>query len=176
MWGRHALNGWARSNTKCNIFGRRCCMGNIYTPFSLEERTMIHTQLEMGLKPAAMALGLHRSASTRSRELRRNGWIRPTTRRGPGRPPVAGGYRAAAAHTRAQACTVTPRVARRLRSGTALWDHVMRYLKAGYSPEQIARYTGACACRHALAAGVSRNHLHSTLPSTPCHVAHCGQP
>ena len=25
-------------------------MGNIYTPFSLEERTMIHTQLEMGLK------------------------------------------------------------------------------------------------------------------------------
>ena len=113
-------------------------MGNIYTPFSLEERTMIHTQLEMGLKPAAMALGLHRSASTRSRELRRNGWIRPTTRRGPGRPPVAGGYRAVAAHARARACTVTPHVARRLRPGTVLWDHGSRDLKAGYAPEPRA--------------------------------------
>ena len=105
---------------------------------SLQERTMIHTQLERGLTPAAIALGLNRSASTLSRELRRNGWTRPTTRRGPGRPPLAGGYRAAAAHTRAQACTVTPRVVRRLRPGTALWDQVTRYLKAGYSPEQIA--------------------------------------
>ena len=113
-------------------------MGNIYTRLSLEERTMIHTQLEMGLKPAAIAMGLHRSASTLSRELRRNGWIRPTTRRGPGRPPVAGGYRAVAAHARARACTVTPHVARRLRPGTVLWDHVSRYLKAGYSPEQLA--------------------------------------
>ena len=113
-------------------------MGNIYTQLSLEERTMIHTQLERGLKPAAIAMGLNRSASTLSRELHRNGWTRPTTRRGPGRPPVAGGYRADAAHTRAQACTVTPRVARRLRPGTALWNQVTRYLKAGYSPEQIA--------------------------------------
>ena len=43
-----------------------------------------------------------------------------------------------AAHTRAQACTVTPHVVRRLRPGTALWEQVTRYLKAGYSPEQIA--------------------------------------
>ena len=70
-------------------------MGNIYTQLSLEERTMIHTQLEMGLNPAAIAMGLNRSASTLSRELRRNGWTRPKTRRGPGRPPMAGGYRAA---------------------------------------------------------------------------------
>jgi IS30 family transposase len=113
-------------------------MGKIYTQLSLEERTMIHTQLEMGLNPAAIALGLNRSASTLSRELRRNGWTRPTMRRGPGRPPVAGGYRADTAHMRAQACTVTPRVGRRLRPGTALWEQVTRYLKAGYSPEQIA--------------------------------------
>jgi len=113
-------------------------MGTIYTQWSLQERTMIHTQLERGLTPAAIALGLNRSAATRSRELRRNGWTRPTTRRGPGRPPLAGGYRAAAAHTRAQACTVTPRVVRRLRPGTALWDQGTRYLKAGYSPEQMA--------------------------------------
>ena len=113
-------------------------MGTIYTQLSLEERTMIHTQLERGIKPVAIAMGLNRSASTLSRELHRNGWTRPKTRRGPGRPSVTGGYRADAAHLRAQACTVTPRVGRRLQPGTALWEQVTRYLKAGYSPEQIA--------------------------------------
>lgn len=113
-------------------------MGKIYQQLSIEERTMIQTQLGMGIKPAAIAVGLNRSASTLSRELRRNGWVRPPVCRGPGRPPVAGGYRAEAAHRRAQACAVTPRVERRLRPGTALWKHVLRYLKAGYSPEQIA--------------------------------------
>jgi IS30 family transposase len=113
-------------------------MGRIYEQLSIEERTMIQTQLELGFRPAAIAAGLNRSASTLSRELHRNGWTRPKMPRGPGRPPVAGGYRAEAAHKRAQACTVTPRVERRLRPGTALWDHVLRYLKAGYSPEQIA--------------------------------------
>jgi len=121
-------------------------MGKIYKQLSIEERTMIQTQLEMGIKPAAIALGLNRWASTLARELRRNGWARPKARRGPGRPAVAGGYRAEAAHQRAHACTVTPRVERRLRPGTALWDHVMRYLKAGYSPEQIA---GTLALVHA---------------------------
>lgn len=113
-------------------------MGKIYRQLSSEERTMIQTQLEMGIKPAAIAVGLNRSASTLSRELRRNGWVRLKACRGPGRPSVAGGYRAGAAHQRAQACTAAPRVARRLRPGTALWKHVLRYLKAGYSPEQIA--------------------------------------
>ena len=32
-------------------------MGKIYTQLSLEERTIIHTQLEMGLNPTAMAMG-----------------------------------------------------------------------------------------------------------------------
>jgi hypothetical protein len=105
------------SNSKCNIFRRKCCKGNIYTQVSLEERTMIHTQLEMGLKPTAIAMGLIRAASTRSRELRRNGWTRPTTRLGPGRPLAAGGYRAVAAHARAQACTVTPHVAHLVKRG-----------------------------------------------------------
>ena len=121
-------------------------MGNIYKQLSLEERTMIHTQQERGIKPAAIAVGLNRSPSTLSRELRRNGWGRPPGHRGPGRPPMAGGYRADAAQTRAQACTVTARVARRLHPGTALWSHVMGYVKAGYSPEQIA---GTLALVHA---------------------------
>ena len=113
-------------------------MGKIYEQLSIEERTMIQAQLEMGTKPAAIAAGLGRSASTLSRELRRNGWTRPKPCRGPGRPPVAGGYQAPVAQKRARACTVKPRVERRLRPGTALWGHGRRYLKAGYSPEQIA--------------------------------------
>lgn len=113
-------------------------MGKNYTQLSIEERTMIQTQLGMGIKPAVIALGLNRSPSTLSRELRRNGWARQKTCRGPGRPPVAGGYRAEAAHKRARACTVAPRVGRRLQPGGALWDQVSGYLKSGYSPEQIA--------------------------------------
>jgi IS30 family transposase len=113
-------------------------MGKIYSQLSIEERTMIQTQLEMGLKPAAIALGLNRSTSTLSRELKRNGWIRETARSGPGRPRIAGGYRAVAAQERAHSGTTTPRVVRRLRPEGSLWGRVVRYLKRGYSPEQIA--------------------------------------
>jgi IS30 family transposase len=110
-------------------------MGKIYGQLSIEERAMIQTQLEMGYKSAEIAASLNRSPSTICRELRRNGWNRPVTPRGRGRPPVAGGYRAEAVHKRAQACAAIPRVERRLRPGTPLWDQVRRHLKAGYSPE-----------------------------------------
>ena len=113
-------------------------MGKNYDQLSIEERAMIQTQLEMGVKPAAIAKSITRSASTVSRELRRNGWSHPKTPRGSGRPAVAGGYRFDAAHKRAQGCTVKPRVERRLRPGTTLWYSVMQYLKGGYSPEQVA--------------------------------------
>jgi IS30 family transposase len=113
-------------------------MGKIYQQLSIEERTMIQTQLGMGFKPAAIAAGLNRSASTVSRELRRNGWVRPGTLRRVGRPPLAGGYRAVAAQQRAHQCTITPHRARRLQPGTVLWEQVMHYLRKGYSPEQIA--------------------------------------
>ena len=46
-------------------------MGEIYKQLSIEERTMIQTQLEMGIKPAAIAVGSNHSASTLSPELRR---------------------------------------------------------------------------------------------------------
>lgn len=51
---------------------------------------------------------------------------------------MAGGYRADAAQKRALMCAVKPRVQRRLTPDSALWRQVMGYLKAGYSPEQIA--------------------------------------
>jgi len=113
-------------------------MGKIYEQLSIEERTKIQMQLEAGLSPAAIALGLNRSPSTISRELRRNGWSRPKVRPGPGRPLMAGGYRSEGAHKRARACRVMPRIQRRLQPGNALWGQVMEYLQSGYSPEQIS--------------------------------------
>ena len=50
-------------------------MGKFYTQLSIEERTMIQTQLAMGVKSAVIARGLGRCPSTLSRELRRNGWV-----------------------------------------------------------------------------------------------------
>lgn len=113
-------------------------MTKTYSHLSLAERTLIQTQLEMGLKPAAIARSLDRPASTVSRELRRNGWKRPLSGRARGRPTVAGGYRAEVAQKRAQCCATTPRVGRRLQPGSVLWDHVVQYLQACYSPEQVA--------------------------------------
>ena len=109
-----------------------------YKHLSLEERTMIQTQLSMGFKPSAIARELGRPSSTISRELKRNGWARPPARRGRGRPRISGGYRAAEADQRARACLVKPRVECRLQPGNELWSCVMTYLRMGYSPEQIA--------------------------------------
>ena len=113
-------------------------MGKEYTQLGLEDRIMIQTQLELGIKAGAIARSLGRPACTVSRELRRNGWIRPKAKRRPGRPALAGGYSAVTAHQRAQACTAQPRVERRLRPGTVLWKCVMGYLNARHSPEQIS--------------------------------------
>jgi IS30 family transposase len=99
---------------------------------------MIQTQLNLGSKPATIAMVLNRSVSTISRELSRNCWVRPKVHPGPGRPLLSGGYRAEVAQKRADTCTVKPRAERRLRPATALWEHVMGYLKAGCSPEQIS--------------------------------------
>jgi IS30 family transposase len=130
-------------------------MGKFYTQLSIEERTMIQTQLAMGMKAAAIARGLGRCAATLSRELHRNGWVSPKVPRGPGRPATAGGYRAEAAHERARDCTVTPRVKRRLYPGSVLWDEVMHYLKRHYSPEQIA---GTLALVHAQTPTLQASH------------------
>jgi len=46
---------------------------------SIEERVVLQMRLELGVKPAAIAVGLGRPVSTIWRELRRNGWIRLKT-------------------------------------------------------------------------------------------------
>ena len=109
-----------------------------YKHLSIEERSLIQAQLTLGFKPSWIAAGLGRSVSTISRELFRNGWMKPGGKRGRGRPAIAGHYRAVVAQSRAGALSAKPRVERRLQIGNAVWGAVMHYLKQGYSPEQIA--------------------------------------
>lgn len=112
-------------------------MGN-YKQLSIEERSIIQTQLTLGFRPSWIAVELGRSISTVTRELQRNGWLKAKAPAGRGRPPIAGTYRAVLAQGRANGLSVKPRIEKRLQSGNVLWDSVMAYLKRGYSPEQIA--------------------------------------
>jgi IS30 family transposase len=112
-------------------------MGN-YKQLSIEERSVIQTQLTLGFKPSWIAVELGRSISTITRELQRHGWLKAKAPAGRGRPPLAGTYRAALAQGRANGLSVKPRVEKRLQPGNVLWKSVIAYLKGGYSPEQIA--------------------------------------
>ncbi len=82
---------------------------------------------------------MQRSPSTVIRELARNGWTcpgaRPIKR---GRPPVAGGYRAAAADRRARQLAVRPRCPSHLATDGPLGPIVEDLLRQRHSPEQIA--------------------------------------
>lgn len=138
-------------------------MGKIYEQLSVEERTKIQMQLEEGFSPAAIALGLNRSPSTISRELRRNGWSRPKARRSTGRPLMAGGYRSEGAHKRAHTC-------RGHASHPAAPAARERVVEAGHGIFAIGLFARAdfwhtenCASKDAHIAGVPRNHLHGDL-------------
>ncbi|MGD0546921.1 MAG: helix-turn-helix domain-containing protein, partial [Terracidiphilus sp.] len=115
-------------------------MGNRYQQLSLSERVYIQAQLELGFKAAAIAAALKRSASTLSRELRRNGWNRPAASAQKSRcaPSAPSGYHADRAQQRAASNAAKPRVQRRLQPDTPLWEMVIDNLRAGFSPEQIA--------------------------------------
>lgn len=100
---------------------------------------MIQVGLEQGLSLRSIARSLHRPVSTVSRELHRNGWEPPAVRMGRrGRRPVAGGYQAVRAEQRARQVKCQPRKAKRLVPGEALWNEVVKLLKAGNSPEQVS--------------------------------------
>jgi len=96
-------------------------MRKIYDQLNIEERVMLQVRLEMGTKPGAIAVGLSRPASTIWCELRRNGWVRPKTQPGPGRPLMAGGNRVQVAHQHAYAGKTRPRVVKRLQLCHAPW-------------------------------------------------------
>jgi IS30 family transposase len=113
-------------------------MGMAYKHLSMEERSLLQTQLSMGWSPAAIAAGLQRARSTITREMARNGWRPRVLRTHIGRPPLAGGYYAPFAEQRARILRRKPRNLRKLVPGTPLWDRVIGYLRRGLSPEQIA--------------------------------------
>ena len=116
-------------------------MAKSYSHLTLEERTLIQTQLQLGIKPAAIAAGLMRPRACISRELARNGWLAadaPALPRPVGRPPVLGIYCAQHAHKRARRLARQSRVPRKLVLGNALWSKVTGGLCSGLSPEQIA--------------------------------------
>ena len=72
-----------------------------YKHLTIEERTVIQIGLSIGLLPAQIAVELDRSTSTVTRELQRNGWVRPVKIKSRGRPSVSGGYSAPIAQARA---------------------------------------------------------------------------
>jgi IS30 family transposase len=83
---------------------------------------------------AAIAAGLCRNRSTVIREIARNGWEQGEKGR-----RVCGVYGATRAQQRAERRFRKPRVPRRLQPGTPLWELVLKHLRQGLSPEQIAR-------------------------------------
>jgi IS30 family transposase len=111
-------------------------MPRSYSHLTLPDRTLIETQLSLGMRPAEIAAGLMRARSTITREIARNGW-RGLRRSNPLR--VDGQYRAIAADGKASLLASRARVVRRLRPGQPLWDTVLDHLRQGLSPQQIAR-------------------------------------
>jgi transposase, IS30 family len=110
-----------------------------YKHLNCEERILIQLSLEKGSTIRAIALSLDRSASSVSRELARNQWCSPRLQASrPGRPALAGGYRAVLAQQRACAARSNGRKPALLASDSFLWSQVQKLLKQRYSPEQIA--------------------------------------
>jgi IS30 family transposase len=109
-----------------------------YQHLSIDERAHIQFLLERGFTVRAIARTVNRAPSTIGRELARNGWARPVSPRGRGRPLIAGGYRAVRAQGRADAEAGRARRPPRLRPGTWLWAQMRILLGKGHSPEQIA--------------------------------------
>lgn len=113
-------------------------MDKKYTHLTLEDRILIQTQLQQGIKASNIARALNRHRSCISRELKRNSWKPTLAIKTAGRPPISGGYFAISANSRAQRLACMPRVKRKLQPGNPLWNQVKESLQAGLSPEQIA--------------------------------------
>ena len=130
-------------------------MGKCYEHLSGEERGAIMAMTLAGQSLRAIAEVLGRSASTISRERRRNGWKSATERGVMGRPAIAGGYDASRAQARAKRLRRKPRRPRKLSREQPLWRRVRHDLEQGWSPEQIA------------------GRLKKDYPDCPdCHVSH----
>jgi transposase, IS30 family len=113
-------------------------MPRSYIHLELAERSLIETQLRLGIKPAVIARGLMRARSTVTREIGRNGWQPDPQVPIHGKARIAGGYRCVTADRRARVLSVKPRVPRKLVPGNPLWITMVEHLRQGLSPAQIA--------------------------------------
>jgi IS30 family transposase len=131
-------SGWTQNPSATIPFSGSDCMAKSYRQLSLAERVVIQTQLQLGLRPAAIAAGLNRARSSITREMARNGW-KPSGRSSPqSRRWGNGGYLARTADLRAVGLHRKPRVLRKLVPGSALWQFVLCQLRRHLSPAQIA--------------------------------------
>jgi len=112
-------------------------MGQHYSHLSSEERGAIMVAKAGGASAREIAGLLGRSASTISRELKRNGYREPG-RRHNGRPPKVQRYDATQAGRRARRLARKARRRRKLAVGTWLWWQIQRWLGKGFSPQQIS--------------------------------------
>src|SRR5581483_6538455 len=99
------------------------CRVRKYTHLSITDRRLFYTLLEMGLSMADIAERLARNRSTLYRELERN--TEPE------------GYLPRTAQQKAEERARGPRPGK-LQTDGILRDYVVRSLKKGWSPEQIA--------------------------------------
>ena len=113
-------------------------MAKTYVHLGTGERALIETQLKLGWRPGAIAVGLNRARSTITREIRRNGWCSPAELAARGSRRSAGGYRCVLAERRAGVLARKPRVEAKLVVGNPLWVTVVEHLRQGLSPCQIS--------------------------------------
>lgn len=121
-------------------------MGAVYSHLSEEERQIIQIEIGNGTGIRAIATMLARSASTISREIKRNTWF-PSNENGSYRPyrpkrlktgPWTGRYYIAGpAQRKAGRRRMKPRKPHRLSYGR-LWTQVAAWLGCGYSPLLIS--------------------------------------
>ncbi|ROH85592.1 IS30 family transposase [Stagnimonas aquatica] len=116
-------------------------MGKAYQHLSAEERGTIMALRHEGRSLRVIAGVLGRSASTISRELRRNGERPPSTGPVMGRPRL--GYDATRAGQRARRLRHGRRRRRKLDRQGLLWAQVRHLLQRKWSPEQIACTLGS---------------------------------
>ena len=138
-------------------------MAKVYQHLDMRERALIETQLAVGMKPSAIAIGLLRSRSTVTREMHRNGWKPPWTPLWRGQPRIAGGYRSLLAEDRAQRLAAKPRVCRKLVVGNPLWVLMAEHLRAGTRSRMLTPARLSCETIYTALYAMPRGELRSSL-------------
>ena len=138
-----------------------------FTHLSAQERVYIEIRLDDGFKLRAIARSLNRSASTISRELKRNTNIDGSCSTTPARPNTRQAYLQSyccnRSHARAQRLAQVARRKRLLLPGNALWQQVLHGLRQNLSPSQVS----LTLARMQLPVRISHESIYSALYAMP---------